>query len=115
MDVYNIKTRNETATIFKTRESAVTSGGDNRAVDLVILTYREERQRKRMEGRLEQLLARCGEHSVAELELMAMNKLDRRHHKGVYMEYTPLCCQILILACAVRSNTQTFIKFISAC
>jgi len=89
-----INTRNEIATIFKTRKSAVTSGGDNMAVDLVILTYREERQRKRMAGRLEQLLARCGEHNVAELELMAMNKLDRRHQNGVYMEYTPLCCEI---------------------
>jgi hypothetical protein len=37
--------------IFKTRESAETSGGDNTAVDLAILTYREERQRKRLEGR----------------------------------------------------------------
>ena len=33
-----------------------------------------------MEGRLQQLLAHCGEHNVAELELVAMNKLDRRHH-----------------------------------
>lgn len=74
MDVYNIKTRDETAKIFNIRKSAVTSGGDNTAVDLVILTYREERQRKRMYGRLEQLLARCGEHNVAELELMAMDK-----------------------------------------
>jgi len=47
-----------------------------------------------MEGRLEQLLARCGEHNVAELELMPMNKLDRRHQNGVYMEHTPLCCEI---------------------
>lgn len=97
MDVYSIKTRNETAMIFKTRESAVISGGDNTAVDLVILTYREERQRKRMEGRSEHLLARCAEHNVAEMELMAMNKLDRRHQTGVYMEYTPWCCEILIL------------------
>jgi len=52
LDVYNIKTRNETAKIFKTSESAETSGGDNTAVDLVVITHREERQRKRMEGGL---------------------------------------------------------------
>jgi hypothetical protein len=67
-----------------------------------------------MEGRSEQLLARCGEHNVAELELMAMNKLDRRDQNVVYMEYTPLCCEILILVCVLRSNTHTFIKFSSA-
>jgi hypothetical protein len=89
LDLY-INTRNEIATILKTRESAITSGGDNTAVDLVILTYREERQRKRMEGRLEQLLARCGEHNVAELELMTTKKPDRRLQNGVHMEYTPL-------------------------
>ena len=43
-----------------------------------------------MEGRLEQLLARCGEHNVAELELMTTKKPDRRLQNGVHMEYTPL-------------------------
>jgi hypothetical protein len=114
LDVYNIKTRNETATIFKTRESVVTSGGDNTTLDLVILTYREERQRKIMEGRLEQLLARCGEHNITKPEPMAMNKLDRRHQNEVYVEYTLLCFEI-ILVCVLPSNTQTIIKFISAC